>query len=112
MLHTTRHLRVSAPIRRTPTWLHGSHSRRHSLPTLPIRPASDRTITSSTSVFRPLDAVVKRPRNEDKDDSELDVHKMTEEENSLNRPREELEHAVISAFDLFSIGGVHRCYLA
>lgn len=64
----------------------------------------DRHISSSVSVLKPLDAVVKRPReNEDRD--EIDVSKMTEEENSLNRPREELEHAVISAFDLFSIGG-------
>ena len=51
-------------------------------------------------MFKPLDAVVKRPREND-DRDEIDVSKMTEEENSLNRPREELEHAVISAFDLF-----------
>ena len=73
-------------------------------PTLLTPQRLDRHISSSGSVLKPLDAVVKRPReNEDRD--EIDVSKMTEEENSLNRPREELEHAVISAFDLFSIGG-------
>ncbi|KAK7686441.1 hypothetical protein QCA50_010665 [Cerrena zonata] len=97
MLPAVRHL----SIRRTPTWLHWRNPGKY---TLSIRPSRDRQISSSSPLLSPLDAVLKRGREEGEDPNELDVHKISEKDNSLNRPKEEFEHAVISAFDLFSIG--------
>lgn len=78
-----------------------------------VEAVRSRSITTTSANRSPLDTTVKRKgkKRQEKDGAEA----FAEEEDSdvvsadgyssLDKPREQHEHAVISAFDLFSIGG-------
>jgi hypothetical protein len=77
--------------------------------------ASKRPITSTSNNRHPLDTSIKRDSDLERDIGSLAESKGAQDEgdlisadgySSLEKPRDQAEHAVISAFDLFSIGGM------
>lgn len=65
---------------------------------------STRYISTTRTLYRPTTSVVKKQEDEDADVVPADEY------DSLG-PRDQTEHAVISAFDLFSIGGAFVTFI-
>ena len=105
--HTTRSLAVLHP--RTIHGLNARNNQAYNTRTL------NRTISTGPPNHSPLDTAVSRRRRRVTKKKKITKKKASiledsdvlaaDEHSSLDNPKEQTEHAVISAFDLFSIGG-------
>ncbi|CAL1714813.1 unnamed protein product [Somion occarium] len=64
----------------------------------------DRHLSCSRIAQRPISALASQVKKDEDEIQQRESEEDLEEEVSLNRPQDQHEHAVISAFDLFSIG--------